>query len=246
VTARGLALTLAAGVLLGWHFATWITSLEHTGVAASMVFVNSSPLWIVLLAWLFLKERPRKGVGAGILTAVAGGLILGLDGTSAAAGAAGDRPLFGNMLALSGAVFVSGNMLLGRAAQRSGLSLMAYSGLSYLAAAVSLLPLPWLLGQPYYGPYPLSAFAWIAALALVSQLIGHTGLNYALRFLDPTLIATVLLLEPAVASILAWAVFGELPGFATAGGGLVLLAGIALVIRAQGRPARQNTTENVL
>ncbi|HLR45691.1 MAG TPA: DMT family transporter, partial [Deinococcales bacterium] len=134
VTARGLALTLAAGVLLGWHFATWITSLEHTGVAASMVFVNSSPLWIVLLAWLFLKERPRKGVGAGILTAVAGGLILGLDGTSAAAGAAGDRPLFGNMLALSGAVFVSGNMLLGRAAQRSGLSLMAYSGLSYLAA----------------------------------------------------------------------------------------------------------------
>jgi len=234
ITARGIWLSLAAGLFLGWHFATWITSLEYTSVAASMTFVNSSPLWIVLLGWLFLKERPGRTVSAGVLVAAAGGVLISLDSTGAGSGSA-PAPLAGNLLALSGALFVSMNMLLGRAAQRTGLSLLAYSGISYLAAALTLLPVPWLLGQPYYGPYPASAFFWIVALAIVSQLIGHTTMNYSLRFLDPTLIATVLLLEPVVASLLALAVFGELPGLLTAAGGAVLLGGIRIVIASQNR-----------
>lgn len=231
VTPRGIMLSLAAGLLLGWHFATWITSLDYTTIAASMTLVTSSPLWLVLLGWLFLKERPGRALLGAVLVAGAGAVLIGSD---TAGGGRAAAPLLGNTLALSGALFVSANMLLGRAAQRTGLSVLAYSGITYLTAAATLLPVPALLDLPYWGPYPPAAFFWIAALAVVSQLVGHTALNYALRFLDPTLIATVLLLEPVVASLLGFAVFGELPGLLTAGGATVLLTGVALVVRQQG------------
>lgn len=225
VTARGIWLSVFAGIALGWHFTTWTTSLEYTSVAASVTLVTTTPLWIVLIMWLFSRVRPGNRTLLGVLTAVAGGILIGVDGSSSAAG---EQALFGNSLALLGAVFVAVNMLLGRLAQFSGLSLMAYSGISYLVAALSLLPLPALLGQPY-GPYPLSVFLWIAALALVSQLVGHTAMNYSLRFLDPTLVSTVILLEPVVASVLAMLIFAEFPGLLTAAGALVLLAGVWLV-----------------
>lgn len=225
ITARGLWLAIVAGVMLGWHFATWTSSLEFTSVAASVSLVTTNPLWIVLILWLFLGRRPLRRTLTGVIVAVAGGITIGLDDSG---GAAGDSAMFGNFLAVAGAVFVSLNMLLGRAAQQAGLSVMAYSGISYLVATISLLPLPALLGQPY-GPYPLDALLWILALAVVSQLVGHTAINYSLRFMDATLVSTVILLEPVVASVLAMIIFGEFPGLLTAAGALVLLLGVWLV-----------------
>ncbi len=244
VTARGIWLSVVAGVMLGWHFATWTTSLEYTSVAASVTLVTTNPLWIVLLLWLFTRARPGGRTLAGVLVAVSGGILIGIDGSG---GDAGNQAMFGNFLALAGAVFVSVNMLLGRAAQLSGLSLMAYSGISYLVATISLLPLPALLGQSY-GPYPLQVFLWIAVLAVVSQVVGHTAINYSLRFLDPTLVSTVILLEPVVASLLAMLIFQEFPGLLTALGAFVLLAGVWLVNSsfAAVRPRRQEDAEIVL
>src|SRR5690554_5931771 len=225
LTRRGLWLAVAAGVMLGWHFATWTTSLEHTSVAASVTLVTTNPLWLVLILWLFMGVAPTRRTLVGVLVAVAGGIAIGLDGGSSLPG---DSAMFGNLLAVAGAIFVSINMLLGRAAQRAGLSVMAYSGISYLVATLSLLPLPALLGQPY-GPYPTDVFLWILALAVVSQLIGHTAINYSLRFLEPTLVSTFILLEPVVASLLAMLIFQEFPGAATALGAVVLITGIWLV-----------------
>ncbi len=68
-------------------------------------------------------------------------------------------------------------------------------------------------------------------LALVPQLIGHTGINYTIKYLDPTFVATTTLFEPIGASILAFALFGELPLGLTVVGALVLLSGIVLVAR---------------
>ena len=245
VTARGLWLSVIAGVMLGWHFATWTTSLEYTSVAASVTLVTTNPLWIVLLLWLVRGRRPAGRTLSGVLTAVGGGVLIGLDGGAGPGG--GDQAAFGNFLALAGAVCVSVNMLLGRAAQQSGLSLLAYSGISYLVATLSLLPLPALLGQSY-GPYPASVFFWIFMLALVSQLVGHTAINYSLRFLDATIVSTVILLEPVVASLLAMLIFSEFPGALTALGAVVLLLGIWLV-NSGSRPGgsrQQETAETVL
>ncbi len=227
VTARGIWLSVGAGVMLGLHFATWTSSLEFTSIAASVSLVTTTPLWIVLTLWIFRGRRPASRTLLGVLVAVAGGIVIGLDGQFGA-GPGGNAAAFGNFLALAGAVTVGVNMLLGAEAQRSGLSVMAYSGIAYITAALSLLPIPALLGQSY-GPYPLEVFLWIGALAVVSQVIGHTTINYTLRFMDATLLSTFILLEPVVASLLAMILFDEVPGLLTAAGAATLLIGVLLV-----------------
>ena len=220
-----LRYTVLAGVFLGAHFATWITSLSYTSVAASVTLVTTSPLWVALFSWLFLGVAPAFAVILGALTAVLGGALIGFGDLQG-----GSAPLLGDLLALAGAVTVSAYFLLGRAAQARGLGLQAYIGVAYGVAAAVLLPLPLLLGFPYTGYSPATLF-WILVLALVPQLLGHTSFNYALKYLDPTVVATVTLLEPLVSTSLALLFLGEVPGVLTVVGALILLAGVALGTR---------------
>ena len=233
--------TAAAGVLLGVHFATWISSLSYTSVAASVALVSTTPLWVALLSWAFLKQAPTLTVLLGVLLAVAGGAVIGFgDALGTTASADAPAPLLGDGLALVGAMAVAGYLLLGRVAQRRGLSIDAYAGVAYAVAAMVLLPMPWLAGTSYVA-YPPATFAWVVALALVPQLIGHTGINYAMRHLDPTRVATATLLEPVGAGLLAFLVFAEAPSTVTLIGASVLLVGVVLTVRigrAGPRPVR--------
>ncbi len=53
-------LALLSGVFLAIHFATWISSLEYTTVATSVVLVSTTPLWVALLSPLVLREKPNR------------------------------------------------------------------------------------------------------------------------------------------------------------------------------------------
>jgi drug/metabolite transporter (DMT)-like permease len=224
--------TVAAGLLLGVHFATWITSLSYTTVAASVSLVATTPLWVAILAWAFLRRSPTLTVLLGVLVAVAGGAIIGFgDALGSTTTAAAPAPLLGDALALTGAIAGAGYLLLGRLAQRRGLALDAYVGVAYAVAAVALAPLPALAGLSYTG-YPAATFGWIVLLALVPQLIGHTGINYAMKHLDPTRVATATLLEPLGAGVLAYALFAEVPTAVTLAGAAIVLIGVLLTVRA--------------
>lgn len=224
--------SVAAGVLLGVHFATWISSLSHTTIAASVTLVSTTPLWVAVLAWIVLRQPPTLTVLLGVLVAVAGGAVIAFGDLAAGSTAAAPAPLLGNALALVGAVAAAGYLLLGRSAQRHGLSLQAYVGVAYTVAALVLLPLPLLLGHAYLD-HPLATFGWIALLALVPQLVGHTGINFAMKHLDPTKVATATLLEPVGAGVAAWLLFTELPGAPTLAGAALVLTGVLLTVRAR-------------
>ncbi|MCY4354946.1 MAG: DMT family transporter [Truepera sp.] len=228
LTAQTLLFSALAGLFLGAHFATWITSLSYTTVAASTTLVSTTPLWITLFSWLFLRTVPSLSVLLGVLVAVAGGAMIGFGDLRG-----GNAPLLGDALALSGAIFLTGYFLLGRSAQRHGLRLDAYAGLAYGVAAAVLLPLPAIAGLPYID-YRLDTFLWIALLALIPQLVGHTGINFAMKRLDPTFVATVALLDPVGSTMLAFLFFREVPSSLTLVGALVLLLGIAITARASG------------
>jgi drug/metabolite transporter (DMT)-like permease len=223
--------SLLAGTLLGVHFATWITSLSYTTVAASVTLVATIPLWVALFAWLFLGRAPTLAVLFGVLIAVAGGAVIAFgDLSGASITEAAPAPLLGNALALLGAIAAAGYLLLGRAAQARGLGLQAYVGVAYAVAAAVLLPWPLILGLPYLA-YGAETFVWIALLALVPQLVGHTGINFAMKHLDPTRVATVTLLEPVGAGVLAVWLFREVPGPLTLAGAAIVLVGVLLTIR---------------
>ncbi|RIH84679.1 carboxylate/amino acid/amine transporter [Calidithermus roseus] len=214
-----------AGVLLAVHFATWITSISFTSIAVSTTLVNTNPLWVALLAWLWLGQRPSALTLAGIAVAFAGGVVIALGGSSNP----GSNPALGNLLALLGALAASCYFLLGREAQRRGFGIGLYAAVAYSTAAVVLLLLPPLFQTPFSG-YPPAFYLWVVLMALIPQLIGHTSFNWAVKWINPVIVTLVILLEPIGASLLAFALFGELPGAQVLAGAGVMLAGVVLAV----------------
>lgn len=217
----------AAGIALAVHFATWITSLSYTSIAASTALVTTNPVWVALLSWGWFGEKLPRQVLFAIGMAFVGGLLIGLGGVTASA--SGAQPLLGDGLALLGAFAASLYFLLGREAQKQGLSVRRYVTVAYSTAAIVLLPLPLLVGASYVG-YPPITYAYILLMALLPQLVGHTSFNWAIRWVSPTLVALVILFEPAISSLLGYLIFGEIPGLAVFVGALLLLSGVTLAV----------------
>lgn len=232
LTRRDVLLALASGAFLALHFATWITSLELTSVASSVVLVCTSPLFVALLAPIFLKESLTWSVLGGALLAVAGGAVVSISdaGGAAAADSAARSALAGNLLALAGAVTVAGYFMLGRRL-RAKLSLLVYVFLTYGTAGVILLAVVPIAGHAYTG-YPAETWLWCALLALVPQLIGHTTFNWVLRYVPAANVAVLVLGEPVGTIFLAWLLLaGEAPAALQLTGAALVLAGIYLVAR---------------
>jgi drug/metabolite transporter (DMT)-like permease len=216
---------LLAGLFLALHFATWITSISLTSIAASVTLVNTNPVWVALLSWLWLRQAPRPLTLGGIALAVVGGAVIALGGSSNP----GPNPALGNLLAVLGGLAASLYFLLGREAQHRGLGLGLYIAAAYGGAALVLLPLPLLFHTPYTG-YPAQTYLWVALMALIPQLLGHSSLNWAVRWVPPVLVTLVILLEPLGASLWAYLLFGELPGPQVLLGAVVLLMGVGLAV----------------
>ncbi|MBN2491694.1 MAG: DMT family transporter [Planctomycetes bacterium] len=227
---RDLMLALLSGALLALHFASWITSLEHTTVASSVVLVCTSPLFVAVLAPFTIGERLTRGLFVGVLLAVGGGVLVGLgqpgDGPSGLADLGGPA-LLGNSLALLGALAAAGYFLIGRRL-RQKVSLLTYVFLTYGAGAAVLLAILPVTGHPYVG-YPPAAYFWCLLLALVPQLVGHTLFNWALRFLRAASIAVLVLGEPIGATLLACLFLAETPGGLELLGAVLILGGIYVV-----------------
>lgn len=215
---REMFLALGAGFFLALHFATWISSLEYTSVANSVVLVNTNPLWVGLLTPLIAREKIKRAALVSILISIIGAVIIG-----AGDFASGGRALAGDLLALAGSVCAAVYLLLGRRLRRN-LSLLAYIFVCYGSAAIILWTAVLLLGLPYTGfsGRTITAF-W--CMALITQLIGHTSYNWALKWFSAGLIAVSLLGEPVGSAILAYILFDE--GLTVAkiiGGVLIMIA----------------------
>lgn len=216
---------IAAGLALAVHFAVWILSLAYTSVAASTTLVTTNPIWVALLSWWVWGETLTRRTLAGIGLALVGAILIGGGDTQTTAAAS--NPLLGNVLALVGAWAVSFYLLLGREAQRQGLGIGSYITVAYSTAAIALLPLPF-LAQATPWQYPLPVYGYILLTTLIPQLIGHTSLNWLVRWVTPTLITLVILFEPVIASLLAWFLFTEVPSVSVLAGAVLILLGVAI------------------
>ncbi|GEM86321.1 DMT family transporter [Meiothermus granaticius] len=216
---------LLAGGFLALHFATWITSISLTSIAASVTLVNTNPVWVALISWVWLGQAPKPLTLGGIALAVLGGAVIALGDSSNP----GTNPALGNLLAVLGGVAASFYFLLGREAQHRGLGIGLYIAAAYSTAALVLLPVPLLFHTPYTG-YPPQTYLWIALMALVPQLLGHSSFNWAVRWVAPVLVTLVILLEPLGASLWAYWLFKELPGPQVLLGAGVLLTGVGLAV----------------
>lgn len=223
---RLFGLRLLAGIFMALHFGFWIASLKETSIVTSVALVASQPLFVALLSGPLLGEPPSRMIWLGIAVAVAGAVIMIADdvgGTSST--------LLGDLFALLGAIFAAGYILIGRIARTRGAGLREYISVAYPTAAV-LVVLSALVTGASFGGYPAQTYLYLLLLALVPQLIGHTALNRSLGHLPAVTVAIAILGEPLGATILAVIFLGEHPTIAEAAGGILLLCGVYLGIRA--------------
>lgn len=225
-------LALVAGVILALHFWMWNASIHLTTIAASTTLVTSlQPGIVALLSFLIVHEHPDRRQMIGLAIATLGAVIITgpdlLQGGPPAPGSA-QHPLVGNILAVIAGAAAAAYMTLGRRL-RARLGAWAYVGVVYGAAFVTLLVIAGVSGI-HVSPQPPRELLIFTGLALGPMLLGHTGMNWALKHLPAYIVNLTVLGEPVGATLLGAILPGihEIPRWTTLAGGAVVLVGVVV------------------
>lgn len=217
----GLAGLFFAADLSVWHMGVMLTT-----VANATLFTNLAPVFVALGMWLIWGERPSGRFLVALAVAM-GGAVLLMGGSLRLSP---DRLAGDALSVLSGAFYGSYLLVVGRLRPAvSAPALMLWSG---IVASVVLLPVALALGETVL---PGTPHGWIvlAAMALVTQVGGQGLIAWGLAHLPASFGALVLLIQPLVAALVAWMLFGEALGSLELLGAGVVLVGIHLARKAR-------------
>jgi drug/metabolite transporter (DMT)-like permease len=213
-----------AGICLGLHFTCWISSLYYTSVASASVLVTIHPILVILVERLWFKRGFVWTTWLGVGLAFIGSVMLGVFDSQVEQPFS--DPLFGNFLAFSAAVIFVVYLFIGqKIRQKRGWIDYVFPVYSY--AALTCLVLVMLLGKNLF---EISAIGiWVGlGLAVGPQILGHGSMNYAVKYIAPTLLSTLILVEPLLASVLAFFIFAELPPIVSIIAMIIILLGVGL------------------
>lgn len=239
IKASGISnfLLVAAGVSLGLHFTLWIASLHYTSVASASVLVTIHPVMLIVAESLLFKTKFRPVVWIGVSIAFTGSVLLGLaDDTQM------DQfpdAIFGNILAFISAVVFVAYFMLGRKI-RQQTEWIDYVFYVYTYATITCLVLTflWVGGVP-----AITTTSVLVGIGLAAgpTVLGHGSMNYAVKYISPTLLSTLVLSEAVVAAIAAFFIFGEIPSGFSLAAMLVIVFGVTLTwIKRMNRPRKGN------
>ncbi|MDX1592127.1 MAG: DMT family transporter [Balneolaceae bacterium] len=213
-----------AGLCLGLHFTFWIASLHYTSVASASVLVTIHPVILIVAESIIFKKSFRGVVWAGVFVAFSGSVMLGIaDQTHSA-----DFPnaLLGNTLAFTAAAIFVIYFLLGRKVRQHA-EWIDYVFHVYLYAALTCAVLTFL----WAGGMPLITTSSVIiglALAIGPTILGHGSMNYAVKYISPTLLSTLILSEAVFAATVAYFLFDEIPGWLSFTAMLIIITGITI------------------
>ncbi|CAN5177827.1 DMT family transporter [soil metagenome] len=226
LSGRQWRLCLLSGAFLAAHFCAWLPSVTLTSVAASTALVCTTPIWTALAARLAGNPVPGR-VWLGLALALGGiALVTGVDVTVSR------EALLGDLLALIGGILAAGYVLLGSLV-RATVSTTTYVTVCYSTCAVLVAVAALVSGTPLVG-YSGRDWLLILAITLAAQMLGHTLFNRVVSTVGPTVVGLAILIEVPGAGLLAFVLLGQVPPLLAVPGLVLLVGGIAVVIRAGG------------
>ena len=219
---------LVGCALAGFFFAAdlglWNTSLQFTSAANSTLLGNTSTLWVSLGATFFFGVALRRRFWAGMLFALMGAVIIvGRD--------AFEHPHlgWGDLLAVGSSLFYAG-YILNTQRVRQNVDTLSFMWLSSASASVLLLAFCLTTGLKMTG-FSTDTWLSLAALGVISHVIGWMSINYALGHLPAPITAVSLLSQPLVTAIASVYLLNEPLSIYQIGGGALVLLGIYIVNR---------------
>ncbi len=217
---------ILTGILLGAHFSFFITSVKETSVAASVLLATCHVVYVAVLGRIFFGEILSKKAIIGTSIALAGILIL-------FGGDLLDNPgnFMGNLFAFISGILAGLYYLSGRKLRRS-ITLPTYAFVVYLFSFLTMFTVV-LIQNLSYSNLPITEIQLFLLMALIPTLLGHTMQNWALAYLPAYVVSISLLAEPIGSGLLAWLFFQEIPSFGVILGGLIVIAGLYVVILAE-------------
>ena len=219
-------LMIGIGFILALHFALWITSLDYTSVASSVILVTAHPVIVAPLAYLLFKEKLSIINILGIAISLFGGIVLVFGNYGIE-----QNTIYGNLLAIFGGI-AAGLYILGGRKLRKTVSVISYAFIVYITATIILLGIC-IATSTQLTNYPLFGYEVILLMAGVSGIFGHTLYNWTLKHIRASVASVALLGEPLgsafLAFILPW--IQQTPSNFTIIGGIFILFGIYLTAR---------------
>jgi drug/metabolite transporter (DMT)-like permease len=213
-----------AGLMFAADLTFWHHSIEAVGAGLATVLGNIQVVFVGLLAWAALGERPDNRALASTPVVVAGVILIsGVVGT----GAYGDDPLmgviFGLLTAITYALFIlilrEGNVDVRRPAGPLFDATLSAAVFSALGGIV--------VGDIEWAP-GLESQAWLVLLALSSQVLGWLLISVSLPRLPAVLTSIVLMLQPVCTVLLGALLLSEAPSAVQLTGVAIVIAGVAV------------------
>ena len=230
---QNLKQSIMAGIFLGLHFALFFIALDLTKMANATFLGTLTPVFTLILEIFFLKRTFNRSIYLGLFCALFGAFIIFL-------GAPKDNDMLGNMFALLCSLILAISFLISERVRKSE-STIVYTRTLYTSASVTLFFLAVLLGKNVIPDNDyVFLFSGFAYLGLIPTIVGHNAFYYSLKYVKPTIVASVPLAEPIIALIIGAILFPMLSmsnellpsnWHYTIIGGIISLIGIFFVIR---------------
>ena len=212
---------MLAGLFFALDLSFWHYGIVMTSVANATVLCNLTPVVVTLFGWIVFREAPARLFILALALAMGGAFAM----AAGASGTQGTNPLLGDIFSLSVALWYSGYFLAVKQARTTAgamrITLWATAIGIPLLAVVALA-----LGEDMI---PATIAGWSACVGMgVMHVAGQGGVAWSLGKLPASVTAVTILIQPIVAGLLSWWIFGETLTPVQALGGTLVLAAIVL------------------
>ena len=229
INKKTFLLMLGIGIILSIHFYTWVTSLNYTSVASSVILVTAHPVLVAPVAYYFLKEKLSILNISGIIISLIGVAILVLGNYDL--GPLTLDSIEGNILAIIGGI-CAGLYILGGRKVRKKVSVVSYAFVVY-SIATFVLFFVFIFSQTDSYSIKIEDYGILILMAFVAGILGHTLYNWSLKYIRASVASVALLGEPIGSTLFAYMApwISEIPSSYTFIGGAIILTGIYLTSR---------------
>ena len=214
---------LFAGFFLGMHFALFFVGVRSTSVASATLLANTGPIFTSLLSGLS-GQRVSRSVILGLSISVFGIILVHWSGF----GVEGNN-YWGNVSSLLSGFCIAMTYMFASKIREDTENLL-YGRSVFFVAAVTIWIVTILSGGSILS-FNRSDIAWFVFLGIVPSILGHNMLNYCIKYLSPTAVASIPLGEPIIASAFCYVLFLETVPVSALIGAPFVFCGIIMTVK---------------